>query len=292
MQVDTTSIEAVHRTEERALRWSRLWGMIPALLGIAWLVIAFFPILYMFMTSLRPQTDFFTDIPWLPPAHPTLANYQNALENDFGLYFANSVFVTVISVVLIVAVSLFAAYAISRIRNRFTQVLFRLFLLGLAIPLQATIIPIYALISDMHLYDTLFALILPSVAFGIPLSVLVLVTYIRDIPKELYESMILDGASDFRILRGLVLPLSRPALITVIIYETIQIWNGFLFPLVLTQSPDVRVLPLALWNFQGQFTTDVPAILAAVFLSAVPIILLYIFGRRQLLSGLIAGFSK
>jgi raffinose/stachyose/melibiose transport system permease protein len=104
--------------------------------------------------------------------------------------------------------------------------------------------------------------------------------------------MILDGASDFRILRGLVLPLSRPALITVIIYETIQIWNGFLFPLVLTQSPDVRVLPLALWNFQGQFTTDVPAILAAVFLSALPIILLYIFGRRQLLSGLIAGFSK
>jgi raffinose/stachyose/melibiose transport system permease protein len=104
--------------------------------------------------------------------------------------------------------------------------------------------------------------------------------------------MILDGASHFRILRSLVLPLSRPALITVIIYETIQVWNGFLFPLVLTQSPGVRVLPLALWNFQGQFTTDVPAILAAVFLSATPIMLLYIFGRRQLLSGLMAGFSK
>ena len=294
MQVNTTSIEAARRQqlEERASRWSRLWGMIPALFGIIWLVIAFFPILYMFMTSLRPQTDFFTDIPWLPPAHPTLANYQNAVENEFGLYFVNSIFVTVISVLLIVAVSLFAAYAISRIRNRFTQILFSLFLLGLAIPLQATIIPIYALITDLHLYDTLFALILPSVAFGIPLSVLVLVTYIRDIPKELYESMLLDGAGHFKILRSLVLPLSRPALITVIIYETIQIWNGFLFPLVLTQSPDVRVLPLALWNFQGQFTTNVPAILAAVFLSATPIILLYIFGRRQLLSGLIAGFSK
>ncbi|HJT56251.1 MAG TPA: carbohydrate ABC transporter permease [Ktedonobacteraceae bacterium] len=294
MQVNTTSIEATHRQqlEERASRWGRLWGMIPALFGIIWLVIAFFPILYMFMTSLRPQTDFFTDVPWLPPAHPTLANYQNAVENEFGLYFANSVFVTVISVLLIVAASLFAAYAISRIRNRFTQILFSLFLLGLAIPLQATIIPIYALITDLHLYDTLFALILPSVAFGIPLSVLVLVTYIRDIPKELYESMLLDGAGHFKILRSLVLPLSRPALITVIIYETIQIWNGFLFPLVLTQSPDVRVLPLALWNFQGQFTTNVPAILAAVFLSATPIILLYIFGRRQLLSGLIAGFSK
>src|SRR5579884_794448 len=257
MQIHTTAVETAQPVEQRLPRWSRLWEAIPAFFGLIWLVIAFFPILYMFMTSLRPQTDFFTDVPWLPPTHPTLANY-----------------------------------AISRIRNRFTRALFNLFLLGLAIPLQATIIPIYALITQMHLYDTLFALILPSVAFGIPLSVLVLVTYIRDIPNELHESMLLDGAGHFRILRSLVLPLSRPALITVIIYETIQIWNGFLFPLVLTQSPSVRVLPLALWNFQGQFTTNVPAILAAVFLSATPIILLYIFGRRQLLSGLMAGFSK
>jgi raffinose/stachyose/melibiose transport system permease protein len=104
--------------------------------------------------------------------------------------------------------------------------------------------------------------------------------------------MWIDGASHFRILRSLVLPLSRPAIITVIIYETIQVWNGFLFPLVLTQSASVRVLPLALWSYQGEYTTNVPAILAAVFLSATPIILLYIFGKRQLLGGLIAGFSK
>lgn len=92
--------------------------------------------------------------------------------------------------------------------------------------------------------------------------------------------------------RRLVIPLSRPAIITVTIYECIQVWNGFLFPLVLTQSPQVRVLPLALWSFQGKFTANIPAIMAAVFLSATPIILLYIIGRRQLLSGLIAGFSK
>jgi raffinose/stachyose/melibiose transport system permease protein len=291
---NTSSMEVAHGQQlgKHTLPWSRLGEIIPVLFGVVWLVIAFYPILYMFMTSLRPQAGFFTEVPWLPPAQPTLTNYGNVLENSFGLYFANTVFVTAISVLLILVVSLFAAYAISRIPNRFTQALFSLFLFGLAIPLQATIIPIYALISDLHLYDTLFALILPYVAFGIPLSVLVLVTYIRDIPKELHESMYLDGAGHFRILRSLVLPLSRPALITVIIYETIQVWNGFLFPLVLTQSPSVRVLPLALWSFQGQFTTNVPAILAAVFLSATPIILLYIFGRRQLLGGLMAGFSK
>ncbi|HLZ56738.1 MAG TPA: carbohydrate ABC transporter permease [Ktedonosporobacter sp.] len=268
------------------------WEIIPAVFGVIWLLITISPVLYMFMTSLRPLTDFFTDIPWLPPSHPTLANYVDILSRDFGLYFANTVFVTVLSVLLIVVVSIFAAYAISKIRNRYTQTVFNLFLVGLAIPLQATIIPIYAMITDLHLYDTLFALILPGVAFGIPLSILVLVTYIRDIPKELHESMLLDGAGHFRILRSLVLPLSRPALITVVIYETIQVWNSFLFPLVLTQSSNVRVLPLALWSYQGQYTTNVPAILAAVFLSATPIILLYIFGRRQLLGGLTAGFSK
>jgi raffinose/stachyose/melibiose transport system permease protein len=294
MNISTAPVETVERQrlEKRTFAWSRFGELVPALFGLIWLVIAFYPILFMLMTSLRPLADFFTDIPWLPPTHPTMTNYQNVLQNDFGLYFVNTLFVTVISVLLIVLVSLFAAYAISRIRNRFTRAIFNLFLFGLAIPLQATIIPIYAMISSMHLYDTLLALILPYVAFGIPLSVLVLVTYIRDIPNELHESMYLDGASHFRILRSLVLPLSRPALITVIIYETIQVWNGFLFPLVLTQSPSVRVLPLALWSFQGQFTTNVPAILAAVFLSATPIILLYIFGRRQLLSGLMAGFSK
>jgi raffinose/stachyose/melibiose transport system permease protein len=228
----------------------------------------------------------------LPPSHATLANYLNVLQNNFSVYFANSVFVTVFSVAMIVGVSLFAAYAIAKIRNRYTRIVLNLFLLGLAIPLQATIIPIYTLIVQMHLYDTLFALILPSIAFGIPFSILVLVTYIRDIPQELHESMLLDGASHFRVLRNLVLPLVRPALITVAIYETIQVWNGFLFPLVLTQSANIRVLPLALWSYQGEFGTNVPALLSAVILSAMPIILLYIFARRQLLGGLIAGFNK
>ncbi len=271
---------------------SQLWEIVPALLGVLWLLFSFYPIIYMLFTSFRPQADLYTDVPWSFPSQPTLENYANVLANGFFTFFFNTVFVTVVSVFMILVVSLLAAYAISQVRNRFTQGVFNLFLLGLAIPLQATIIPIYVIVTDLHLYDTLFGLILPSIAFGIPLSILVLVTYIRDIPHELHESMILDGATHWRILRNLVLPLSRPAIITVIIYETIQVWNSYLFPLVLTQSQSVAVLPLSLANFRGQFTTDVPAILAAVFLSAAPIILLYIFGRRQLLGGLVAGFSK
>ncbi|MBA2394878.1 MAG: carbohydrate ABC transporter permease [Ktedonobacteraceae bacterium] len=295
---NTINTELSHKRALAAPRPNRrfsqrsLWEIVPVVFGVLWLIFSFYPILYMLFTSLRPQKDLFTDVPWSFPSHPTLENYATVLENGFFTYFFNTVFVTVISVFAILVVSLLAAYAISQARNRYTQFVFSFLLLGLAIPLQATIIPIYAIVSDLHLYDTLLALILPSIAFGIPLSILVLVTYIRDIPNELHESMVLDGASHWRILRSLVLPLSRPAIITVIIYETIQVWNSYLFPLVLTQSQEVAVLPLSLANFKGQFTTNVPAILAAVFLSATPIILLYIFGRRQLLGGLVAGFSK
>lgn len=212
----------------------------------------------MLITSLRTQQDFFQGANWLPSVQPTLQNYLDVFSSDFGTYFINSVFVTVLSVILTVSTSFFAAYAITRLQNRFTRAVFNVFLVGLAVPLQATIIPLYILIVQMHLYDTLYALILPYAAFSIPLSILVLGTYLRDIPKELYQAMILDGAGHRQILSKLVLPLSKPALVTVVIYDAFHVWNDFLFPLVLTQSPQVRVLPFALWSFQGEYTSNIP----------------------------------
>jgi raffinose/stachyose/melibiose transport system permease protein len=101
-----------------------------------------------------------------------------------------------------------------------------------------------------------------------------------------------DGATEWSTLRHLAFPLTRPALVTVSIYSGLAIWNGFLLPLILTQSPDQRTLPLALWTFQSQYSVNVPAVLASVVLTALPILALYVLGRRQLLSGLTAGFSK
>jgi raffinose/stachyose/melibiose transport system permease protein len=192
-----------------------------------------------------------------------------------------------------VLISFMASFAIVRAsRSRFLRTVNRLFLMGLAIPLQATIIPVYLIIIRLHLYDTLLAIILPSIAFAIPLSVLVLTNFIRDVPKELFESMRMDGATEWGTLWRLVFPLTRPALVTVTIYNGLGIWNGFLLPLVLTQSPEQRTLPLALWTFQGQYSVNVPAVLASVVLTTLPILILYVVGRRQLLSGLTAGFSK
>ena len=258
-----------------------------------WLVIVMVPLYWIVVTSFKDQTAYFSQNPFALPTEPTLANYRLVIESDFPRYFVNSVIVTAGTIIPAVAISFMAAYAIVRgAGGRFLAGINGMFLMGLAIPLQATIIPVYLLIIRMHLYDSLLAIILPSIAFAIPLSVLVLANFIRDVPRELFESMRVDGASEWDMLRGLALPLTRPALVTVAIYNGLGVWNGFLLPLILTQSPDQRTLPLALWTFQGQYSVNIPAVLASVMLTTLPIVILYAIGRRHLLSGLTAGFSR
>jgi raffinose/stachyose/melibiose transport system permease protein len=294
---DTATLdrEAVGRRGGRPrVRTSRRVRLNPlgALGGIIWLLIVVVPLYWIVVTSLRNQAGFFGTSPLALPTDPTFDNFRLVLESGFFRFLANSTIVTLAAVVLTIAVSIMAAYAIVRGTSRSLQVTFSLFLLGLAIPLQATIIPIYYIITRLRLYDTLTALVLPSVAFAIPLTVIILANFLRDVPRDLFEAMRLDGAGDWRMLWSLALPLTRPAVITVAVYDALHVWNGFLFPLILTQSAERRVLPLALWTFQGEFTINVPAILAAVILSTLPILTLYVIGRRYLVSGLTAGFSK
>jgi raffinose/stachyose/melibiose transport system permease protein len=261
--------------------------------GWLWLLIVLVPIYWIVITSFKTQSNYFLTNPLAPPSAPTLDNYRFVIEADFVRYFINSVIVTLGAVGPAVLVSFMAAYAIVRGGDLWLlRSVNSLFLMGLAIPLQAAIIPIYLIIIRLQMYDTLLAIILPSIAFAIPLSVLVLSNFIRDVPRELFDSMRVDGASEWSTLWHLAFPLTRPALVTVSIYNGLAIWNGFLLPLILTQSPTQRTLPLALWTFQGQYSVNVPAVLASVVLTTLPILVLYVVGRRQLVSGLTAGFGK
>ncbi|PSM44623.1 ABC transporter permease [Streptomyces dioscori] len=263
------------------------------LAGWLWLAVVAVPLYWTLITSFKAQNRYYAGNPLVPTADPTLDNYRLVIESDFLRYFVNSVVVTAGAVVPAVLFSFMAAYAIVRgWRMRTLRAMNGLFLMGLAIPLQATVIPVYLIIIKLQLYDSLPALILPSIAFAIPLSVLVLSNFIRDVPKELFDSMRVDGATEWTTLWRLAAPLTRPAILTVSIFNALTIWNGFLLPLILTQSPDRRTLPLALWTFQGQYGVNVPAVVAAVVLTTLPVLVLYAFGRRQLLSGLTAGFSR
>jgi raffinose/stachyose/melibiose transport system permease protein len=283
---------APERTGGGRSQGPRHWNWPGGLAGLIWFGIVIIPIYWIVITSFKTSANFFDANPLQPPTDLTLENYKLVIQEHFIRYFFNSLVVTLGAVLPAVLVSFMAAYAIVRGRGRFLWATNALFLAGLAIPLQATIIPIYLIIIRLKLYDSLLAIILPSIAFAIPLSVLVLSNFIRDVPNELFESMRVDGASEWGTLWHLAFPLSRPALVTVTIYNGLIIWNGFLLPLVLTQSPERRTLPLALSAFQGQYTVNVPAVLASVVLTTLPILTLYVIGRRQLLSGLTAGFGK
>ncbi|MEV0785980.1 carbohydrate ABC transporter permease [Streptomyces sp. NPDC050423] len=280
-------------TRRMRQRHSRRRNWAGGLAGWVWLVIVAVPLYWTLITSLKAQNRYYASNPLVPSADPTLDNYRLVIESDFLRYFVNSLVVTAGAVVPAVVISFMAAYAIVRgWHMRGLRAINGLFLMGLAIPLQATVIPVYLIIIKLHLYDSLLALILPSIAFAVPLSVLVLGNFIRDVPKELFDSMRVDGATEWTTLWRLAAPLTRPAILTVTIFNALTIWNGFLLPLILTQSPDRRTLPLALWTFQGQYGVNVPAVLAAVVLTTLPLLVLYAFGRRQLLSGLTAGFSR
>jgi raffinose/stachyose/melibiose transport system permease protein len=260
--------------------------------GWLWLVVIVVPIYYIVIGSFKSQTGYFDSNPLLPTPEPTLENYATVLDNGFFRYLANSAVVTAGAVVPAVLLAFMAAYPIVRSRSRVAGLTNSMFLMGLALPLQATIVPIYLIIGELGLYDTLLGLVLPAIAFALPVTVLILSNFMRDIPRELFESMYVDGATNWTILWRLVLPMTRPALTTVAIYNALGVWNGFLFPLILTQSDEQRVLPLSLWSFQGEYSVNVPAILASVVLSTLPLVVVYVIGRRQLVSGLTAGFSR
>ncbi|MEU9978851.1 carbohydrate ABC transporter permease [Streptomyces sp. NPDC051014] len=277
----------------RRTRSHRRPDRLGALGAAVWLVIVAVPLYYVLASSLREKSDYLDAGPLSVPHHIVLSNYRTVLDSGFATYLWNSILVTACTVALVLALALPAAYAVVRSRSRLVAAGFSVMLMGLAIPAQATIVPVYLLITRLHTYDTLTAIVLPTAAFSLPMAILVLTSTMRDIPGELYEAMTVDGANPAHVLRSLVLPLTRPGLVTVGVYTALGAWNGFIFPLVLTQSDARRTVTLGLWNYQGQQGgINVPATMAAVVLSLLPLLAAYLFGRRHLLSGLTAGFGK
>jgi len=260
--------------------------------GWLWLLVVLLPIYFVGITAFKSISTYFGSNPVLPSLPVAVENFTAVLEADFGMYLVNSVLVALGTVVPLVLMAFMASYAIVRGARRVFAPVRSIFLLGLAIPVQATIVPIYLLIIQMRMYDSLAALMLPGIAFGLPLSILIIANSLRDVPNELFEAMSIDGCTEWQKMWRLALPMTQPALVTVAVYQALMSWNGFLFPLILTQSPDKRTLPLALWSFQGEYATNVPVVMAAVVLSSIPILVLYAFGRRYLVSGMTAGAGK
>ncbi|MEU7022898.1 carbohydrate ABC transporter permease [Streptomyces sp. NPDC046203] len=260
--------------------------------SLIWLFVVGLPLYVMLVATFQTRADYAANGPLSFPEHFTLDNYVNDLSEGFAQYFLNTVLVTASVVGIVVLLVPPLAYAIVRNDGKATGRIFRLFLLGLAIPSQAVIVPVFYLIDRAGLYDSLIGVVLPTAAFAMPVCALILTGVMRDISPELYEAMTLDGASPWRIFRQLVLPLSKSGLSTIVVFSSLQAWNGFLFPLVLTQSSENKVITMGLYDFQTEHGVDMPALLAAVVLSMLPVLLVYLFARRALVQGLMGVGGK
>jgi xylobiose transport system permease protein len=261
----------------------------PAALG--WLLLVAFPIYFIAGTSLRAQGSHVAGGPLRLPVHPTLARYGRAIELGFGGYLRDSLVVSAATVLVVLLIALPAAYAIVRSRSRLVRRGFSMGLVGLAIPSQAAIVPAYLVIDRLH-PGSMAATILPTVAFALPLSIVVLTGALRDLPGELCEAMTFDFWSSMRVFVRRVVPRSTPGVVTVGIFSGLSAWNGVLFPLVLARSRQHGVVTLDLWSLHDRHGTGVPGLVAAVALAALPALALYLFGRRYLLGGLAAGFGR
>jgi raffinose/stachyose/melibiose transport system permease protein len=251
------------------------------------------PLALLVVTAVRPLADFIGNGPLSWPSSFTWKNFSDAWDiGNFASTYRNSAILAIIKVPLGVFVSAMLGYALAKLRMKFRRtVMFSVFL-GLTIPIYITIVPVFIMMRSAGATDSIFGLIGPYLAFGIPFEVLVLQSFFRQIPDEIIEAAKVDGAGDWRIFLTVVLPLSTPALVTVAILDAVATWNEFLFALILLSSDANKTIPVGLLNFQGQFANNNTGLAAGILIAVVPILIAYTLLQRWIVGGLTAGATK
>jgi raffinose/stachyose/melibiose transport system permease protein len=260
---------------------------------LTYTALALFPVLLVAFNSVKERLAIFRTPYALPtPETFSLIGYDTVLSSaNFPLYFRNSLTVTLISLALILLVSSMAAFALSEYRFPGNALLGLYLAVGIMIPIRLGTVSLLRMMVSLGLTDTLLALILVYTASGIPLAVFILTQFMSQVPRDLKDAARIDGASEYRIY-GLVLPLVRPALGTVAVFNMIPIWNDLWFPLILASSEDTKTVILGAQIFLGQYVNDWNAVLASLTLAVVPVIVLYVVFSRQLIQGLTSGSVK
>lgn len=252
-------------------------------------LIVIFPLFWVIATSLKDRADIIRNPLGLPVVYQW-SNYADAWrEGNFGTYFLNSILVVIPTAAGVVCLSLLAAYAFAMFRFRGKNILFTFFLIGLTVPLGILVIPIFYQMVSLKLVNNLWALILPQTAVGLPFAILLLRGFISELPKEILDAGRIDGCSNWGILRYIVMPLSRPALLSVMIFNIVWVWNQFLLPVVLIQKASARTLPQGLSVFMGRYGADFGLLMAGATISFIPVVIVYIIFQRQFIKGIAAG---
>lgn len=278
-------------------RKKKRWVPTPAkgtagVLVLIWSAVAFLPFVFMLMSTFKQKTEFFKRGVWALPQSFSLENYLTVLGSDFFVYLRNSVLVVAFSLILLLSCAALASYVFARIPLRINVVLFGAVVACMSIPIHVSFIPVFLLTQSMGIYDTLWALVGPYVTFNIPISVFILTGFMRSIPKEIDESARIDGCGLIRTFAHIALPLSLAGVATLAIYNGINMWNEFSFALILTQSVGSRTLPLATWQYRGEYASNLPMIMTVLTLATLPMIITFLIGQERLVEGMMAGAVK
>jgi raffinose/stachyose/melibiose transport system permease protein len=261
---------------------------------IAYAVLALFPIALILINSVKTREAIFDDPLALPTMESlTFIGFEKVLAStNFLLYFGNSLVVTLSALFCIVLFGAMAAWALSEYRFMGNRVLTLLLALGIMIPIRLGTVSILELMVKLDLVNTLTALVLVYTAQGLPLAVMILSEFMRQVPSELKDAARCDGVGEVRIFFQVVLPLIRPAIATVAVFTMIPAWNDLWFPLILAPSDRTKTVTLGVQQFIGQYVTDWNSVLAALSLAVIPMLILYAIFSRQLIRGLTAGAVK
>lgn len=261
-------------------------------LAVVWSIIAVVPFIFMALNSFKDKFEMLVKGVFQLPETLNLVNYQEVLAGNFFRYLLNSLIVLVVALVILLFISACAAYPLSRFKFKLNGPIYSLIVACMSIPMHITLIPVFKMTQKMGIYDSIWSLLGPYVAFAVPISVFILTAFMKGIPVEIEESASIDGCDKYRMFFSMILPLSTPGLSTLAIYNGVTMWNEFSFAYTLTQSPASRTLPLAVWDFQGQYSMNTPMIMAVLTLTVLPMIILYIILQDKLVKGMTAGAVK
>lgn len=257
-------------------------------------IVQVYPLAWLFLTSIRTERDFAGGDPFALPSEVTLDNYVRAFASgNLGLNILNSLIVTLGASLLIVVAGMMAAYALQVLGFRLSGLVRALFLLGIVVPVQIALVPLFIDYSQVGLLDTHLSMIIPLAAFSLPMSVYLFSSFYEYIPREIYEAASLDGAGPYRVFGRITLPLSTNTIITVVLVNSIFIWNDFIFANTFVLSDGLKTIPLGLQNYIGAMgNTDWTATFAAVCVTITPLLLVFLVLNKAMIYGLESGATK
>jgi raffinose/stachyose/melibiose transport system permease protein len=262
------------------------------LLMVAVVIITIYPVLWMIFGSLKSDAEFYSNI-WGFPRNPVWGNYQSAwVQGNIGMKFVNSAIATIGTLAIVLPFTSLAAYAFAKLKFPGSSILFYFFLLSLMVPQGVTAIPIFSVIIKLGLQNTRLSLILVFSAQALGFGIFLLRAFFITLPREIEEAALLDGCTPIGAFFRVILPLAKPGLATQVVFSGMAAWNEYFMSSILVRSTDLMTLPLGLVSYVGQHITYYPQLFAMLSTITIPVVILYILGQKQFISGLTAGALK